>query len=328
MKAIGLPNPLGARLRAWSERRAPATDTLLLTQRNIYILPTRAGLMFALTLIVLLVASINYQLSMGYAMTFLLAGAGLVSMHVTHNTLRGLSLRLQPPSPAFAGEPALLDIQLSADARERYGVGLKVDTAPMSARAWIDVGTGGHAALTLSHTAERRGLVRAPLIGVETRFPLGLFRAWAVWRPASQILVYPRPERPAAPWPHLPSPPSEGVPSARLVERGETDGVRAYRRGDPLNRVVWKKAARAMETGGELVSRETRARAHQQLWLDWDQCAGLGPEDRLSRLCAWVLAADQAGSAYGLTIPGRRLEPAQGEAHRRQALELLATWNT
>ena len=39
-----------ARLRAWWQSRLPLTDTLLLTQRNVYILPTRAGWMLAATL--------------------------------------------------------------------------------------------------------------------------------------------------------------------------------------------------------------------------------------------------------------------------------------
>ena len=75
-----------------------AATRCTLTQRNIYILPTKAGLAFALTLMVLLLASINYQLNLGYVLTFLLAGSGVVSMHLTHGTLRGLTLHLQPPS--------------------------------------------------------------------------------------------------------------------------------------------------------------------------------------------------------------------------------------
>ena len=65
-------HPVGrarARFRAWLAARAPRTDTLLLTQRNVYILPTRAGLLFGLTLLVLLLASINYQLNLGYVLT-------------------------------------------------------------------------------------------------------------------------------------------------------------------------------------------------------------------------------------------------------------------
>jgi hypothetical protein len=46
--------------------------------------------MLGATLLVLLVASINYQLNLGYLLTFLLAGSALVGMHVCHATLRGL----------------------------------------------------------------------------------------------------------------------------------------------------------------------------------------------------------------------------------------------
>lgn len=315
------------RLRAWSEKRTTPADMLLLTQRNVYILPTRAGLMFAATLAVLLIASINYQLSLGYVLTFLLAGSGLVSMHLTHRTLRGLTLHLQPVNPTFAGEPAVLDIALTSDARPRYGVGMKVESAPASALAWVDVPEGARSALKLSFIAGHRGSSSVPLLSAETRFPLGLFRAWAVWRPAATLLVYPRPERPAAALPRTPATASDGVPGMRQTEGGDTDGVRLYRRGDPLNWLIWKKAARAMETGGELVSRDTRTAAHRELWLDWQQCAPLAPEDRLSRLCAWVLAADRADIDYGLRLPGREIPPAQGELHRRQALEQLATWH-
>ena len=85
-----------ARFRHWWQARLPLSDTQLLTQRNVYILPTRPGFMLGLTLLVLLVASINYQLNLGYLLTFLLAGSAVVGMHVCHATLRGLTLNLRP----------------------------------------------------------------------------------------------------------------------------------------------------------------------------------------------------------------------------------------
>ena len=50
--------------------------------------PGRASC-WGITLLVLLVASINYQLNLGYVLTFLLAGSAVVGMHVCHGTLRG-----------------------------------------------------------------------------------------------------------------------------------------------------------------------------------------------------------------------------------------------
>ncbi|HEV7913661.1 MAG TPA: DUF58 domain-containing protein, partial [Albitalea sp.] len=110
------------------------------------------------------------------------------------------------------------------------------------------------------------------------------------------------------------------------AQGAEIEGIRAYRRGDPLKMVFWRKAAKALETGGELVSRDTSASSHQELWLDWSQCSTLAPEDRLSRLAAWVLAADRAGVNYGLRLPGVELSRGHGAAQRRACLEALALW--
>jgi hypothetical protein len=44
------------KFRQWWQARLPLSDTLTLTQRNVYILPTRPGFMLWLTLLVLLVA--------------------------------------------------------------------------------------------------------------------------------------------------------------------------------------------------------------------------------------------------------------------------------
>ena len=101
-----------ARLQHYLESRLPPSDAWALTQSTIYILPTRAGWAYALTMVVMLLASINYQLNLGYALTFLLAGSGLVSMHLTHGTLRGLTLHLRPPPTVFAGDPLQPEQQL------------------------------------------------------------------------------------------------------------------------------------------------------------------------------------------------------------------------
>lgn len=325
--AGGLRAGLRARWQAWWQARHPRTDTLLLTQRNVYILPTRAGWMFALTLLVLLVASINYQLSLGYLLTFLLAGSGLVSIHVTHATLRGLTLHLRPPAPVFAGEAATLPCVLASDAaRPRYGIGVRLREPGKPARwSWVDVPAGGQAELQLGFVATRRGRQPLPPVVLETRFPLGLFRAWSDWRPAAEALVYPAPERPA---PALPAAlaTAGGLGTARSRDSGEVEGIRAYRRGDPMKLVVWKKAARALDTGGELVSRDTASPVRRELWLDWAATGGLDPEARLSRLTAWLLASEQARLDWGLRLPDRAWPPAHGESHRRTVLEALALW--
>ena len=310
--------------RQWWLSRLPLTDTWALGQRNIYILPTKAGYTFAATLVVMLLAAINYQLNLGYALTFLLAGAGIVSMHITHGNLRGLTLHLRPIAAGFASEPAVLEVVLTNPGHERHGLALRFeDQARMgNSFTWCDAPAGAQTSAQLSFAPAHRGWHAAPVLVLETLFPFGLFRAWTVWRPAARALAWPRPEQPPPPLPHAAA--TAGDERATQRSAGsELDGVRPWRRGDTMRQVVWKKVARS----GELVSRETAGMAGRTLWLDWAETPVADIEGRLSRLSAWILLAEREGLDCGLRLPGHELQPQQGAAHRRAALDLLAQWS-
>ena len=153
--------------------------------------------MLAATLLVLLVASINYQLNLGYLLTFLLAGSAVVGMHVCHATLRGLTLASGAARAAVRRRTARRCRVVLTNERKaaRYGIGLAVLDATHEDRwAWTDVPAPGQRHRGGRLPAERRGLHRVPPLTAETRFPLGTFRVWTVWRPAAQVLVYPAPE--------------------------------------------------------------------------------------------------------------------------------------
>ncbi|MFN9451514.1 MAG: DUF58 domain-containing protein [Rubrivivax sp.] len=309
----------------WLESRVPLSDTWTLTQRNIYILPTKAGWAFCGMLAVMLIGSINYQLNLGYLLTFLVAGCAGVSMQLTHANLKGLTLRLRPMNPVFAGEAAGVEVVLTSPGSRRHGIGISFfDTRRFGWRqGFTDVQAHGTATARLAMVPERRGRHKVPTMTIETRFPLGLFRAWTVWRPAGEVLAWPRPETPAPALPGAQPAPGEGR-HQRRSEGGEFDGVRAWRQGDGMRQVVWKKAART----GELVSRDASAAIRREFWLDWNgaRVSAGGLEERLSRLAAWIVAAEQQGQPWGLRLPGRDVPPSVGDAHRIAMLEVLALW--
>lgn len=308
--------------RAWWSVRTGPLERTTLTQRNVYIVPTRAGLMFVVTVGVLLLASLNYQLSLGFALTFLLAGSAVASMHMAHASLRGLTLHVRPVAPVFAGESAQLELVITnpGDARHGLGLGLDIGTRPIPL-AYDEVGARGQTVMRLAFPATTRGLHALPMVRAESRYPFGLFVAWTWWRPAGQVCVWPAPERPAPSWPESAAEP--GAESTGRSPGGPAfDGVRAYRRGDTLRQVVWKKAART----GELVSRDSQQGRQRSLWLAWQQAPLAEPEQRLSRLCAWVLMADAAGDRFGLQLPGAELEPGDGPSQKAAALRMLAEW--
>jgi len=311
-----------ARWRAWWEARRVPRESHVLTQRNIYIVPSRAGLMFGLVLMLLLVVAINYQLSLGFALTFLLAGSAAASMQMTHGSLRGLTLHLKPLAPAFDGDAAVMEVVVTNPGAARMGVGFGLD---LGARpiplAYAEIPAQGQVSVHLSWLAPHRGLHPLPVVRVETRYPFGLFRAWTIWQPAGQQWIYPRPESPTPPWPQVEAAQGDDRPAARSGSGTEFEGVRAYRRGDTLRQVVWKKAART----GELISRETAGAVQRELLLQWQQAQGLDTEARLARLAAWVVAADAAGHRWGLVLPNAELAPDNGTPHRHAALRALAS---
>lgn len=328
---------LRSHIRQWMLSRLPRTDRLTLTQGNVYILPTRAGWALLITLIVLLIAAINYQLNLGYLLTFLLAGSAAASMVVGHNNLRGLELSWQPGSASggFAHAPFPLPIRLGNNRRSRrWGLGLAVRDQLQSggrkadaadAWIWVDVPEQASLRAELAFTPTQRGRQALPAIAVHTRYPLGAFRVWALWRPAGQVWVYPEPE--AHPPPLPPASPEAGGRSSAQVRSGEDfDGVRPYQAGDPLKLVVWKKAAQSFAAGShQLVSRDRPYAHHHRLWLDARATGLADHEARLSRLTAWVLMAQAQGQTWGLRLPGgQEIAPDSGAAHASRCLEALA----
>ena len=313
---------LRARFQRWFQSRLPLSDSIALTQRNVYILPTWPGFMLGATLLVLLVASINYQLNLGYLLTFLLAGSAVVGMHVCHGTLRGLTLNLVAPDAQYSGASTVIGINLVSEKRSvRHGIAMSVMGVGKETHHWVwaDVPAQGSCTVHVAFKPERRGLHPVPTLTAETRFPLGTFRVWTVWRPAAQVLVYPAPEPHPPPLP-AGTPRAGGATGTHLHATGEYDGVRAYRRGDPLKLVVWKKAAKA----DELVSRDAQQAQQFELWLDFAHTGISSPEAKLSRLCAWVLEADKRGLDYGLRLPGLEVKASCGLAHKKRCLEALA----
>jgi uncharacterized protein (DUF58 family) len=318
------------RLAAWWQggqppRGANSSGTIVLSHRRVYIVPSRLGLFFGAALLILLVGSINYALSLGFALTFLLAGMGIAGMVQTTRNLAQLSLQTARIEPVFAGESARFRLVLDNAAQyDRPEILLRQPASGAQCR--VDVAAGAAADAELAVPAERRGWQPLGRVLLETRFPLGLFRAWSYVQPESRCLVYPRPEPGALP----PPAPSSHAGGTRARAQGSDDfsGLRAYQPSDSPRHVAWKSAARSdtlRTRGDDMLTKQFAGEAVAELWLDLADLPGsLGLEARLSRLAGWVLAAERGGAHYGLRLGGSELAPGRGDSHRAACLEALA----
>ena len=305
-------------------RHAPEPGTILLTQRRVYVLPTRQGLVFAAAMIVMLVGSINYNLSLGYVLTFLLAGMGIVSILHTFRNLVRLSISAGRVEDAFAGD--LAQFQVLFDNRDRYdrfSLMLTCATDNPGESVSCDLPAARVTAVTVPVRADLRGWLALPRITIETRFPLGLTRAWSYVRPDMRALVFPKPDDAQLPRPQ--ARPEAG--DALAVGSGTDDfaGLRAYQPSDSPRHVAWKAAART-ETP---MTKVFTGRAASELWFDFDDLPqAFDTEARLSRLTRWVLLASQTGVRYGLRLPGIEVPLADGEGQRERCLRELALFDT
>jgi uncharacterized protein (DUF58 family) len=316
--AVSLPS-WRARYRQRLFRTDPAdADRVVLRHGRIYILPTRRGVAFLGALTMTLLTSLNYSLALGFVATFLCAGLAAAGLLHTFRNLNGIELRPFAAGETFAGSTLPFRISLEGHAIARHAVTLAArGCAPVT----VDVTPDAALPVTLELYTPRRGSIVLGRITLSSQYPLGLWRAWVyVHFPVSGI-AFPAPEASAPPLPFGAS----GEDARDGAKGTETDlaGLRSYQPGDPLQRVAWKAVARG--AGWYTKQFEGGGSGGGPVELDWASVADVpGFEARISRLTAWVLAAERIARPFALTIPGFRLPAGQGREHRRKALTALA----
>jgi uncharacterized protein (DUF58 family) len=292
-------------------------EPVVLRHRRIYILPTKRGLAFLATLAMMLVTSLNYALSLGFAVTFLLAGLASAALLHTFRNLVGLELRPLAAGETFAG--GVLPFTLAIVGGQTTRCGITIAAGKHSAPT-VDVPAEAALPVTLEVPTTRRGRVALGRVTLSSDYPLGLWRGWAYVHFPLAGVVFPAPETEPPPLPT-----GSGGHDVGVVTRGEEAdlaGLRAYVDGDAPQRVAWKAVARG---AGWYTKQFEGSGGGGPAQLDWHATpATLTGEERLSRLTAWVLAAERAARPFALALPGVALPVAQGREHRRAALTALA----
>jgi len=297
-------------------KRGPMTPPFVLEYRHIFVLPTKFGWGFGFMLVFMALGGLNFNNNMALILVFLLATVAQLTTLIAYRNLSGLKIDNAWSEPVFCGDDAQFRVFVSnGDDRQRFAVqaGFR---KPQDCR---DLKPKSSDSMILRHPTTQRGWLEMPSFRLETRFPLGFFRAWSWIFPHSRCLVYPAPAKKAPPLPKT------GRGQAGKAEKGdgeEVHGLRKYQAGDSMQRVAWRASARH----DELYSLEMETPRQDACELDWDLLRGDDIETRLSILTAWVIAADHKQLAYSLRLPGIEIEAGLGPAQRAQCLESLALY--
>jgi uncharacterized protein (DUF58 family) len=299
-----------------SAKRGPMTPPFELEYRHIFVLPTAFGWGFALLLVFMALGGLNFNNNMALMLVFLLGTIAQLTTLIAFRNLSGLRIDSIVSEPVFCGETAHFRVFISnGDDRQRFAIqaGFK---KPQDCN---DFRPNSCESLILKHLTYTRGWLELPSFRLETRFPLGLFKAWSWIFPQTRCLVYPSPAL------NPPPLPKTGHGQAGRAARGEGDqvhGLRKYQPGDSKQRVAWRASARHED----LYSLEMEAPREDACELDWDLLTGCDTERRLSILTAWVVAADHKQLSYSLKLPDQHVPSGGGIGQREKCLELLALY--
>lgn len=274
-------------------------------RERIYIVPTIAGLAFAVFLLALFGAGYLAQGLGGPAqiLVITLLVAGIVVLFETNDNLRGLEAELQPVAPAPAGSEACLRVAVTnRGSRPRLGLRLR------GRSGWRSIGRADIALLAPGETAmveipwpaDTRGLRPAPPMWLSSTYPAGLCFAWKSFESDQRIPVYPpgRSRRSIA-------------DSAALRGAGDVTGHRPYIAGDPPSRVDWKVMAKS----GRLAVRDFEGAGRMSLC--WEDTAFLADaEERLAQMSAWLDECARLGLKFEFQLGSAALNERNLEACR------------
>ncbi len=296
--------------------RQRASLPLRLSRRRIYVLPTRAGTVFAFFLLAMLVAAINYTNNLAFLLTFLLGSISILSAIHAYANLAGLEVESGRLFPAFCGDDARLQLFFRAGGRERRRISVRVGTAEDN----VSLSAGAGRELDLNIPTIKRGVFPLGRLVVATRYPLGLFRAWSPLVLPVTGVVYPRALAVESLDRHHLGGDGDEEGLGAVGPSGEFGGVRPYRPEDGMSRISWKASAR----GAGLFAKEFRSGIAATLVFDWDEVHSSGYEERISLLAGLVREAERLGLCYGLRLPGLSIEPGSGAGQAHRCLEALA----
>ncbi len=224
-------------LRAYLDRwmfqlGGETTTSVVLVQRRIFILPSRHGLLFVGALALMLSGSINYNLNLGFILTFLLAALGVNAILHTFRNLARLKISAGRAPPVFAGDTARFALVIdNPTTLERYSIGIAREARDL---LYTDAPALQSTTAGVPVPAPQRGVLRPGRLTLFTEFPLGLCHAWAYAELDMQCIVYPRPESGRVPLPPASADDATGShPAApgRRISPGCAPIIPAIRRG-------------------------------------------------------------------------------------------------
>jgi len=318
------PSQISRWWSGWLSRRLPPSKEVTLAHKSIFILPTGFGLLWAGLILLLFLFGTNYQNNLVIGLSFLLLSLFNTCIIYSYRNLAGLTLSSNNSPQSYAGETLVFPIKLQAK-QAQFEVLL---TYPNNQTNIIKVVDEQAFISLVPFKNGQRGRVSPGRLKVESRYPLGLCRAWSHIDLDNQLIVFATPLESKA---SLTAMETEDI--SHTLDKGlhipgvdEFKGLRQHIPGESLRQVAWKQLAQ----GRGMLSKEFQQPQGQPLWLTLDRLGAPDIETRISQLTWSIDRLSERGQIFGLAVGQHKIPPSEGEQHRvlcQQTIALIPTRN-
>lgn len=321
------------RFDRWLSRRVPGRFMHKLSNRNIFIMPTRFGFAYLFFDILLFLLGTNYQNNIILLLSYLLASLFItVMMHSFYNFSQ-LTFSSDAKQTGFAkqiinfpikvtGHKTHFDINFQFSGPQHFVKEVKL--AECSTKT-IEV--------LLPWCSKQRGVNTLGRVKVFSEYSFGLFITWSLLDFSHQAIVYPEPKRLADNQlflTGLDEGEKENQTSVQKVSGGnDYSELKNYIPGESKARIAWKQFAR----GQGKFSKNYQVQQGSLLWLTLSEMPSSDVEIKLQFLCFLILEYSKSKQSFGLIIdlPANtknstviKVEPNIGFEHQERCLTALA----
>lgn len=330
-----IKNSINKRFDRWLNKRVPSRFQHTLSNRNIFILPTRFGFAYLFFDVLLFLLGTNYQNNIILLLSYLLASLFItVMMHSFYNFSQ-LTFSSESKQTCFAKQVINFPIKITGN-KTHFDINFQfVNPQYFVKKVRLAECTPQTSEVLMPWYVKQRGVYTLGRVKVFSEYSLGLFITWSLLDFSHQAIIFPEPKRLADNQQLLTSLNESNndneVYTQTVVDGDDYSELKNYIQGEAQARIAWKQLAR----GQGKFSKHYQAQ-HEQgslLWLRLSDMPGFDLEEKLQFLCFMILENSKNKQIFGLILDFMantnkkaeiKIAPNSGYEHQENCLIALA----
>lgn len=302
----------------WLDKRLVKSLEHTLNYRQIFVLPSREGIVFIVLTLLIWLMGTNYENNLVLATAYWLVALFVFSLLQAYYNLAGLSISLTNVEPGYVEQMGRINVLIKPKAQQNHhALRVYFNTRYASTIRHVSLPQP----LSIELPLIQRGYSPINRLTIETTYPTGLIRAWSLVDFNEKILAYPK-RLASALEPKIVEGDNSGAQHQYSNGVAEFSDIKAYQPGDSPKRIAWKHYSRTEQ----LATKQFVDEQSQSVWLTWAQCVGVDTETRLSHLSD-AISNLPITAVVGLRLPNITIQPASGKFHQQVMLSALALFN-